>query len=119
MSGSAPANLELEEQLGRRRALYDRLAGGAPELASALAEAPADSVWDERAGDFDRAWNWSRAQAWVICMAAPDSERQHRLELENAKQTAARVRGVDPTNVVYRREAGATPPMPPCGWRAL
>ena len=61
----AAANLELEEQLGRRRALYDRLAGVAPELASALAEAPADSVWDERAGDFDRAWNWSRAQAWV------------------------------------------------------
>ena len=87
----AAANLELEEQLGRRRALYDRLAGVAPELASALAEAPADSVWDERAGDFDRAWNWSRAQAWVICMAAPDSERQHRLELENAKQTVARV----------------------------
>ena len=27
--------------------------------------------------------------------------------------------GVDPTNVVYRREAGATPPMPPCGRRAL
>ena len=26
---------------------------------------------------------------------------------------------VDPTNVVYRREAGATPPMPPCGRRAL
>ena len=87
----AAANLELEEQFGRRRALYDRLAGGAPELASALAEAPAVSVWDERAGDFDRAWNWSRAQAWVIRMAAPDSERQHRLELENAKQAVARV----------------------------
>ena len=87
----AAANIELEEQLGRRRVLYDRLAGGAPELASTLAEAPADSVWDERAGDLDRAWNWSRAKAWVVRMAAPDSEQQHRLELENAKQTVARV----------------------------
>ena len=26
---------------------------------------------------------------------------------------------VDPTNVVYRREAGATPPMPPCSRRVL
>ena len=87
----AAANIELEEQLGRRRALHERLVSGAPELARVLAEAPADPVWDERAGGFDRAWNWSRAQAWVIRMAAPDAEQQHRLELENAKQTIARV----------------------------
>ena len=87
----AVANIELEEQLGRRGALHDRLAGGAPELASGLVEAPADSVWDERAGDFDQAWNWARAQARVTRMAAPDAEQQHRLELDDAKQTVARV----------------------------
>ncbi len=87
----AAANVALERQLKRRRTLHERLAGGAPELAGVLAEAPADPVWDGRAGDFDRAWNWSRAQAWVIRMAAPDAEQQHRLELENAKQTIARV----------------------------
>ena len=85
------ANIELEEQLERRRMLHERLAGGPPELARVLAEAPGDPVWDGRAGDFERAWNWSRAQAWVIRMAAPDAEQQHRLELENAKQTVARV----------------------------
>ena len=36
----------------------------------------------------------------------------------NVAQSASSL-DVDPTNVVYRREAGATPPMPPCGRRAL
>ena len=35
------------------------------------------------------------------------------------RQTIVPLLAVDPTNVVYRREAGATPPMPPCGRRAL
>lgn len=87
----AAANVELEEQLGRRQALHDRLAGRAPELARELADAPADSAWDERMGDFDRAWNWARAQAWVNRMAAPEAEQHHRLELDDAKQTVARV----------------------------
>ena len=44
------------------------------------------------------------------CSSARDAD-----PLIVGRQTLA----VDPTNVVYRREAGATPPMPPCGRRAL
>ncbi len=80
---------ELEEQLSRKAALRRKLQGGSPELARALAEAPADAAWDERAANFERAWNWSRAHAWVTRLAAPGSEQQHRLELENAKQRTA------------------------------
>ena len=38
---------------------------------------------------------------------------------DNLFKSMAEHLAVDPTNVVYRREAGATPPMPPCGRRAL
>ena len=86
----ATDNVELEARLGRRRELLDKLVGGAPELARELAEAPADAVWDRRAADFERAWNWSRAHSWITRLAAPDSEQQHRLKLENTKQRIAR-----------------------------
>ena len=86
----AAARIGFEAQLGRRRALYDRLAAAAPELAGGLADKPVDPIWDERATVFDRAWNHLRAQAWVIRMAAPDSEQQHRLELEHTKQSISR-----------------------------
>ena len=41
------------------------------------------------------------------------------IKVGGAEAEANDVLGGDPTNVVYRREAGATPPMPPCGRRAL
>lgn len=88
----AKDNVELEARLGRRRELLNKLVGGAPELARALAEAPADAVWYDRAADFERAWNWSRAYSWVTRLAAPDSEQQHRLEFENTKQRIALTR---------------------------
>ena len=36
-----------------------------------------------------------------------------------AVEDLARTLGLLPTNVVYRREAGTAPSMPPCGRRAL
>ena len=85
----AADNLELAAQLLRKHELLHRLMARAHELARALEEAPADPVWDKRAADFELAWNWSQAYAWVTRLAAPDSEQQHRLELENTKNGIA------------------------------
>ena len=70
----AADNLELVAQLDRKLTLFSTLTAGAPELAGTLTAMPSDTVWDERAADSERAWNWSRAHAWVMRLAAPDSE---------------------------------------------
>ena len=69
--------------------MFAALDAGAPQLADELAQTSVDAVWDERAAHFEGAWNWKRAHSWVTRMAAPDAERQHRLELENTKQKTA------------------------------
>ena len=86
---AAASNRELAAQLDRKHELLHRLTVGVPELAGALTSAPAETVWDKRAADFERAWDWSRAHSWVTCLAAPDSEQQHRLELEHTKKGIA------------------------------
>ena len=82
-------NAELAELLNRKRELLDRLTTGAPHLGGELKQTFADSVWDERVGDFERAWNWSRAHAWVTRLIEPGSEEQHRLELDQTKRKIA------------------------------
>ena len=86
----AADNLELVAQLDRRLTLLSTLMAGAPELAGTLTAVPSATVWDERAVDFERAWNWSRAHAWVTRLADPDSEKQHRLEFDARKQALSR-----------------------------
>ena len=82
----AADNLELVAQLDRKLTLLNTLTAEAPGLAGMLTAMPSDTVWDERAADFERAWNWSRAYAWVTRLANPDSEQQYRLELDARKQ---------------------------------
>lgn len=82
----AADNLELVAQLDRRLTLLNALVAGAPELAAMLTAMPSNTVWDERTAAFERAWNWSRARAWVTRLAAPDSEQQHRLAFDATKQ---------------------------------
>ena len=82
-------NLELAARLSRRQALLGNLEGVAPKLAADLAETSGDAVWDERAADFERAWNWRRTHAWVTRVASPDEERRLRLELDRATQEIA------------------------------
>ena len=86
----AADNLELVAQLERKLTLLSTLTAGAPGLAGMLTAMPSDTAWDERAADFERAWNWSRAHAWVTRLAAPDSEQQHRLEFDAGKQALSR-----------------------------
>ena len=89
----AADNLELVAQLDRKLTLLSTLTAGAPGLAGMLTAMPSDTVWDERAADFERAWNWSRAHAWVTRLAAPDSEQQLRLEFDSGKQALSRTLG--------------------------
>ena len=78
-------NTKLAALLDSKLELLDKLATNAPTLASALRKTCTDTVWDERSGDFERAWNWSRARAWLTRLAEPGAEHQHRLALDDAK----------------------------------
>ena len=85
----AADNAELAVLLNRKLGLLGRLTARAPELAGEIKETSADAVWDERATDFERAWSWSRACAWLTRLVEPGSELQHRLELDQTKQRIA------------------------------
>ena len=78
-------NRELEAQQSRKSALLRRLQDVAPELAQVLTQTFGDPIWDERASNFESAWNWSRAHGWVVRLSAPGSEEQLRIELENTR----------------------------------
>ena len=86
----AADNIELATLLERKLALLGRLTAKAPKLARDVMETSPDAVWDERSDDFERAWNWSRAHAWLNRLAEPGAEHQHRLELEHTKRRIAR-----------------------------
>ena len=86
----AADNAKLSLLLDRKRELLNRLAVRAPRLVRQMMETCTDVVWDERAGDFERAWNWSRAHAWVIRLAEPGAEHRLRLELDHTKKQIAR-----------------------------
>ena len=86
----AADNAKLSLLLHRKRELLNRLAVRAPRLVREVMETCTDVVWDERAGDFERAWNWSRAHAWVIRLAEPGAEHRLRLELDHTKKQIAR-----------------------------
>ena len=86
----AAENIEIDKLLHRRQQIFDKLVDGAPHLANVLSKTPDDAVWDEKAAEFERAWNWSRAHSWVRRLAAPASEQQHRLHLEHLKKENSR-----------------------------
>ena len=83
--GRAASNVELDAKLRRRRALLQRVADVAPLLAGEVGAAPADPVWNARAANFERAWNWRRAEGWLTRLASPGADHQHRQELESTK----------------------------------
>ena len=81
----AAENREVEAELSRKIALLRMLQDVAPELAQVLMQTFGDPIWDERAPNFERAWNWSRAHGWVVRLSAPGSAEQLRMELENTR----------------------------------
>ena len=83
-------SIETETLLRRRQKMFWALDAGAPKLAADLAERPHDGMWDARAADFERAWNWRRAHDWHTRLTAPDSDQQFRDELKRTKLDIAR-----------------------------
>jgi len=65
---------QLQEKLLRCRTLMGRLEGRAPRLAANLAIGFSDSVWDGRMAEFSNAWNWRRADLWLVRLNAPNAE---------------------------------------------
>ena len=82
-------NAELSLLLHRKRELLNALTARAPRLAREIQDTSANAVWDERIGVFERAWDWARAQAWLIRLAEPGAERRLRLELDHTKKRIA------------------------------
>ena len=85
-------NLELVAQLDRKLTLLNTLTAEAPGTGRKRSQRMPSTYRPgmRRAADFERAWNWSRAHAWVTRLAAPDSEQQHRLEFD-ATETSPRL----------------------------
>lgn len=89
----AADNAKLADLLDSKLELLDKLTADAPKLADEVRATFADTVWDARSGDFERAWNWSRAGAWLTRLAEPGAEHQYRLALDDAKGRIARTLG--------------------------
>ena len=56
---------EDKQRLENREALFQSIKNHAPRLAVVLAEDFANQIWDERLAHIERAWNWSRTNAWL------------------------------------------------------
>jgi very-short-patch-repair endonuclease len=66
----------LSHILRHRDSLLKRLETTAPELASQIISNFADPVWDIRMTKFTNAWNWSRANEWLIRLSDPRAQEQ-------------------------------------------
>jgi hypothetical protein len=68
------------EQIGRERARCERtqavLAAVLPGLADAVASSLGDARWDARFADWERAWRWAAADAWLVRRADPSYREQ-------------------------------------------
>lgn len=53
------------DELRELRELKSQLSAKIPRLVKRIEETPDDSVWDERLGQLDSAWNWSVASRWL------------------------------------------------------
>ena len=75
---------EVRSRQQRRTALEMQL--GRPDLVTKVHAFRHDSAWDERMGDFRRAWNWSRATAWLTQYAGRHAESAIRQQIDLAQQ---------------------------------
>ncbi len=75
--------------LQRRQSLLSQLRAAAPLLAEQLTATAPDEPWDLRASQFEAAWNWARANAWLERLCDPEAEQQLRFQLDS---TRARIR---------------------------
>ncbi|TMC13222.1 MAG: hypothetical protein E6J41_01150 [Chloroflexi bacterium] len=78
------------EALLRRRDLAERLRAGAPRLAARLAATVPDPVWDAKFAAFTAAWDWARADAWLVAQADPTLTARLERDLDDARQRIER-----------------------------
>ncbi|HYW25308.1 MAG TPA: AAA domain-containing protein [Terriglobales bacterium] len=78
------------DDLLRRRELAERLRAAAPRLAARLAATVSDLAWDAKLGAFNAAWDWGRADAWLIAQADPTLTARLERDLDDARQRIER-----------------------------
>jgi hypothetical protein len=78
------------DDLLRRRDLTERLRAAAPRLAARLAATVSDPAWDAKLGAFTAAWDWARADAWLIAQADPTLTARLERDLDDARQRIER-----------------------------
>jgi very-short-patch-repair endonuclease len=78
------------EALVRRRELAERLRAAAPRLAARLAATVSDPAWDARLDGLTAAWNWARADAWLVAQADPTLSSRLERDLDDARQRIER-----------------------------
>lgn len=78
------------DALLRRRELAERLRAAAPRLAARLASTVADPAWDGKLGAFTAAWDWARADAWLVAQADPTLTARLERDLDDARQRIER-----------------------------
>jgi very-short-patch-repair endonuclease len=74
------------DALLRRRELTERLRAAAPRMAARLAATVSDPAWDAKLGAFDAAWDWARADAWLVAQADPMLTARLERDLDDARQ---------------------------------
>ena len=84
-------NIVVAMLLEYKQRFLAKLTDQAPILASQVRETSRQSVWHERAGQFEKAWDWSRANVRLTRLTRSDAERRHRAELDRTKEESARI----------------------------
>jgi REase_MTES_1575/AAA domain len=74
------------DALLRRRELTERLRAAAPRLAARLAATVSDPAWDAKLGAFTAAWDWARADAWLVAQADPMQTARLERDLDDCRQ---------------------------------
>ena len=94
----AKNNSRLAKLLERKRDLFKRLTSQAPITACEIQRKPekkpkesAKSIWDNRNGQFVKAWNWSRAYTRLTRLTKSNAEQKHRQEFDRTKREGAQL----------------------------
>jgi very-short-patch-repair endonuclease len=74
------------ERLNRRSQLTKSLKEAAPKLVSQLQSTFADNIWGQRAGDFELAWSWKRADEWLARFNREHNKKKLEAELEKLRE---------------------------------
>lgn len=92
----------IRDRVGHRDLLSDRLRASAPGLARELEDDPGASDWDHRLDDFERAWNWARADTWYRRLVEAGDEREVEELLRACDERSLMLTGELAANLAWR-----------------